>query len=447
MYVGLVALGAAVVVLLEVIFGPIKGVDLGTLVLLATLFVVAESIGTMVDSGKTGISPSSAASLAAAVLVGPFGAAIVGFSSVLVIRRQDLVKRLFNGAQFGLAGYVSGYVFKLLGGRVGVPGEEAFPWAILPFMVAVLVYSACNTVLVTGLMWCLGELRIQRPRRMRWRPLATLELSSIGYAMLGLFIAAIWGAVGPFAVLLVLLPLFIARWAFDQYVFQQRAHDATLATLCQAVETKDYYTRGHCMRVAKAAGMIAEELGMPVERAQTMRYAGMLHDIGKLGVPTKILQKAGKLTEDEFAAIQLHPMRGYEIVREIDFLDEALAGIMHHHERMDGGGYPMGLAGEEIPEAARLVSVADVFDCLTSTRSYRTAWSAADAIAELRRCAGTQFDPRMVEALVRAVDREGWEVPDLVEPMKDECEQIAEREQGKAGTGAPVRVAGETSRS
>ncbi|WP_349497184.1 HD-GYP domain-containing protein [Nocardiopsis ansamitocini] len=425
------------------VLGPFDGIDPGTLVLLAVLFVVAESISTLVHRGKTGISPSSSASLAAVVLVGPVGAAIVGFASCLIFRRQDLVKRLFNGGQFAFAGYAAGHVFQMLGGGVGVPDEDAFPWIVLPFAVAVLAYSLLNSLLVAGLLWCLGAVRIQRPRRVMWRPLATLELSSLGYGMLGLFIAAIWGAVGPFAVLLVLIPLFIARWAFDQYVSQQRAHDSTLATLCQAVETKDYYTRGHCMRVAKAAGMIADELGMSAERVQTMRYAGMLHDIGKLGVPTKILQKAGKLTEDEFAAIQLHPMRGYEIVREIDFLDEALAGIMHHHERMDGGGYPMGLAGEEIPEAARLVSVADVFDCLTSTRSYRTAWSAEDAIIELRRCAGTQFDPRMVEALVRAVDREGWEVPDLVEPDEDECVTHHEPE----APAASVRVAGETTRS
>ena len=164
-----------------------------------------------------------------------------------------------------------------------------FRWILLPFTSS--VQRSLATPADGRVMWSLGELRLKRPRHMRWRPLATLELSSIGYAMLGLFIAAIWGAVGPFAVLLVLLPLFIARWAFDQYVFQQRAHEATLATLCQAVETKDYYTRGHCMRVAKAAAMIAEELGMSAERVQTMRYAGMLHDIGKLGVPTKILQR------------------------------------------------------------------------------------------------------------------------------------------------------------
>ena len=132
---------------------------------------------------------------------------------------------------------------------------------------------------------------------------------------------------------------------------------------------------------------------MRPERVGAMRYAGMLHDVGKLGVPTRVLQKSGDLTEEEFAAIQLHPMRGLEIVRDIGFLDEALAGIMHHHERMDGTGYPMGLAGSEIPEFARVISVADAFDSMTSTRSYRARARRARPIAELRRCAGTHFDP------------------------------------------------------
>ena len=137
----------------------------------------------------------------------------------------------------------------------------------------------------------------------------------------------------------------------------------------------------------------------------------MLHDVGKLGVPTKVLQKDGPLTEEEYAAIQLHPMRGLEIVRGIDFLDEAFAGIMHHHERQDGKGYPMGLAGDEIPEFARIIAVADAFDSMTSDRSYRNASPVEVAMAELRKNAGTQFDPVMVNAFIKAVDRDGWDPP------------------------------------
>ncbi len=413
-YIGIVVVSAVVVMFV----GPYTGLDLRTLALMAVLFVVAESISTAVlTSVRAGISPSSAVSLAAVVLVGPVGAAVVGFASCLVIRRQSLIKRVFNGAQFALAAYAAGHVYLLLGGTVGEPGREDFPAIVVPYVAAVLAHSLINSALIAVLMWTLGDLWPQGPRgRFHWRPLLAVELSSMGYQMLGLAIAAVWGGLGLVAPLLVLLPMFIARWTFAQQQDEVRAHEATLATLCQAVETKDYYTRGHCMRVAEGAAMIARELGMPAERVQKIRYAGMLHDIGKLGVPTRVLQKTGKLTDEEYATIKLHPTRGYEIVREISFLDEALAGIRHHHERLDGRGYPMGLVGMEIPESARIISVADVFDCLTSTRSYRKAWSVEEAIVELRACAGTQFDPRMVEALVRAVEREGWETPDVTEP-------------------------------
>src|SRR6516164_10553670 len=149
---------------------------------------------------------------------------------------------------------------------------------------------------------------------------------------------------------------------------------------------------------------------MSSDRTDAISIAGMLHDVGKLRVPTHVLQKTGALTEDEYAAIQLHPMRGLEIVREIGFLYEALNGIMHHHERIDGRGYPMGLAGHEIPEFARVLAVADAFDSMTSTRSYRGARPVSEAIEELRKWSGTQFDPVFVAAFVAALKREGWQL-------------------------------------
>jgi HD-GYP domain-containing protein (c-di-GMP phosphodiesterase class II) len=162
--------------------------------------------------------------------------------------------------------------------------------------------------------------------------------------------------------------------------------------------------------------MIARQIGMRSDRAEAVTFAGMLHDVGKLGVPTTVLQKDGPLTEEEYAAIQLHPMRGLEIVRQIGFLNEALTGIMHHHERMDGRGYPMGFAGPEIPEFARIIAVADAFDSMTSTRSYRKARRIGEAIAELHNAAGSQFDPKIVDAFVAALNREGWQLPRPVRP-------------------------------
>ncbi|GAA4893749.1 HD-GYP domain-containing protein [Streptomonospora salina] len=440
-YVGLVVLGAVA----AVAFGPHAGIDPATLALVVVLYVVTESISTAMHNGKAAISPGAAASLAAVVLVGPVGAAAGALCAApFVLRRQNLVKRMFNGGQLALVGYAAGHAFLALGGQVGPPDRADFPWVLVPFCAALAVYGTVNALLVGLLMWCLGEVRLESPRRVRWRTLATLELAALGYGMLGLFIAVVWGVIGAPAILLVLLPLFIARWAFDQCIAEQRAHEATLATLCQAVETKDYYTRGHCMRVSKGASMIAQQLGMPAERVQTIRYAGMLHDVGKLGVPTKVLQKPDRLTEEEFAAIQLHPMRGYEIVREIGFLDEALGGIMHHHERMDGSGYPMGLAGTDIPEFGRIISVADAFDCMTSTRSYRKARSIEEAFAELRNGAGTQFDPTMVAALITAVDRDGWDLPDAVEPPGDGSAVVAQQDHDDPSV--PLRVVREAER-
>ncbi|MGH3421456.1 MAG: HD-GYP domain-containing protein, partial [Streptosporangiaceae bacterium] len=149
-------------------------------------------------------------------------------------------------------------------------------------------------------------------------------------------------------------------------------------------------------------------------------------------------QKTGKLTEEEYAAIQLHPMRGLDIVREIGFLDEALAGIMHHHERIDGRGYPMGLAGDEIPEFARVLAVADAFDSMTSTRSYRGARPIQEAIAELRKWSGTQFDPAFVDAFVAAVKQHGWQQPEAPAAPDDELTALAAQDHDDPS--APLRV-------
>ncbi|MFC4061423.1 HD-GYP domain-containing protein [Planomonospora corallina] len=383
--------------------------DWSTLLVLALLFLVCESMPTLLSVRQAAVSVSFSAALAAVVLVGPEGAALVGMTAVLSVRPGlPLVKRLFNGAQFAICGYGAGWVYTRLGGPVAVPDAAGtdFSDLIVPFAGAAAVFVPLNLALIAVVLALTGQ-----ADQVPLRGLAQFLVSYLGYATFGLLIAGLWATVASIAAVLVLIPLFVARWAFGQYLAQQRSYDATIAALCQAVETKDYYTRGHCTRVSRASGMIAEEIGMGSERLRAIRYAGMLHDVGKLGVPTKVLQKEGPLTEEEFAAIQLHPMRGLEIVRGIDFLDEAFAGIMHHHERQDGKGYPMGLAGDEIPEFARIIAVADAFDAMTSDRSYRNARPVEVAAQELRKGAGTQFDPVMVAAFLKALERHGWEAP------------------------------------
>lgn len=409
------------------------------LAVLAVLFLICDSAPALLNVERARVSLSFAAGLASVVLLGPAGAALLGLCAVVTGQRLFApVKRLFNGAQFALCGFAAGTVFDALGGRKVKPGEVEWVQHVLgPFVGALVTFVMVNLLLVAGILLLSKQATFSE----LLHESGQLVFSCLGYGMFGLLIAGLWSKVGPFAAVLVLLPLFIARWALEQTRAQQQAHAATLAALCQAVETKDYYTRGHSERVSRGSVMIAEEIGMRSDRVEAIRYAGMLHDVGKLGVPTKVLQKSGSLTEEEFAAIQLHPMRGLEIVREIGFLDEALAGIMHHHEKMNGRGYPMGLAGDEIPEFARVISVADAFDSMTSTRSYRAARTIEEAVEELKRGAGDHFDPGIVEAFLRALERDGWEPPKPVVLPEDDVVETTQQDHDDPST--PIKVAGD----
>jgi len=432
LYIGVIVIAAAIVTG----YGPHRDVAWSRLAVLAVLFLVCESTPTAILPRQVAWSPGYAATLASVVLVGPWGAAIVGLVSAFSLRRGlKPAQRVFNGAMYALSAYAAGRVYLALGGVVGIPPHNSFPQIIGPFVGAAAAHIVVNYGMVSVVLWLTSGGESGR-RLLNLR----LSLPDLGYAVFGLLIAALWSVVGAFAAILVLIPLFVARWAIAQFANQQRAYEATLRVLCQAVETKDFYTRGHSERVSRGSVMIARAIGMRPERVEAIRYAGMLHDVGKLGVPTKVLQKTGKLTEEEYAAIQLHPMRGLEIIKEIGFLDEALAGIMHHHERIDGCGYPMGLAGDEIPEFARVLAVADAFDCMTSTRSYRGARSIAEAITELHNCSGTQFDPAFVDALVAAVERDGWQTPDT--PVPPPGERIEAAAHDHDDPAAPLRVMG-----
>ena len=177
------------------------------------------------------------------------------------------------------------------------------------------------------------------------------------------------------------------------------------SALALAVDAKDSYTRSHCQTVSQLCAVIADELGLDGDAVGRVRLAGLLHDVGKIGVPDAILNKPAALTDAEYELMKRHSLLGSDIVEAAEMHDEA-RWVRHHHERYDGGGYPDGLAGGEIPIESRIILVADAFEAMTSDRPYRKAPGLDFALGELRRHAGTQFDPRVVEALCRALDRE-----------------------------------------
>jgi len=174
--------------------------------------------------------------------------------------------------------------------------------------------------------------------------------------------------------------------------------------LAATVDAKDHYTYGHSKKVSQYAVAIAEALNLSPDKVSTVRAAGLLHDIGKIAVPDQILNKAGPLTEEEFEPIRAHPELGMEILKHVIDLVNCLPAILHHHEQFDGSGYPRGLKGDDIPLEARILAIADVYDAITSIRPYRNQLTSQEALTELRRCAGTQFDPELVKIFCQAIE-------------------------------------------
>ena len=170
---------------------------------------------------------------------------------------------------------------------------------------------------------------------------------------------------------------------------------------------KDSSTEEHTRRVATLAVEVGEALGLPAPRLRDLAIGGLLHDVGKLSVPTAILQKPGPLDDDEFGVIKRHPERGKELLAELGGFDDRVTHlVLDHHERLDGTGYPRGLVGADLDVETRILAVCDVYDALVSPRVYRGAWSSGRALALLREESGTAFDPRCVAALVSVVSRD-----------------------------------------
>ncbi len=182
-----------------------------------------------------------------------------------------------------------------------------------------------------------------------------------------------------------------------------------MLSLAAALEARDDETETHALRVSIYSERLAEQLRVDApETLQRLRWGALLHDVGKIGLPDAVLRKPGPLTPEEWRLVRRHPEIGHELVRRLDFLGDALNIVRFHHERYDGGGYPRGLRGEEIPLGARIFAVVDTFDAITSDRPYRRRRSYREALEEIRRAAGGQLDPTVVAAFGRVPPQE-WE--------------------------------------
>ena len=357
------------------------------------------------DSGA--LSLGFAITFAALLRLGPHGALVIGsigcLSSCLYPHCQRGFQIAFNVAVAALSSWLAGLTFLWL----NMGGLELHPLQTLPAIAAAsLVYFALNTLATaTVIALCAG----QNPYTF-WRDQVLWTAPSyFAGACIGTLVAVACGSHSW------LLPLFITPVAWLTYqayaVTTGRAQErqrhieslanlylGTIQSLALAIDAKDQYNHQHILRVQRYAVAIARHMGLPENDLEAVNTGALLHDIGKLGVPDYVLLKPGRLNEEEFAKIKKHPEIGAAILESVEFPWPVLPVVRSHHERWDGAGYPDGLKGEEIPLTARILAVADVYDALTSTRSYRTAWTPEAALEEIQRAAGTHFDPEVVSA-------------------------------------------------
>jgi putative nucleotidyltransferase with HDIG domain len=187
---------------------------------------------------------------------------------------------------------------------------------------------------------------------------------------------------------------------------QKKISEQAARTILKALDAKDSYTFGHSMRVAYFSLVTGQEAGLSSEEMSVLEMSAIFHDIGKIGTPDAVLNKPSRLDEDEFQIMKQHPEKSFEILKEFPMFDKIAENARYHHERFDGKGYPIGLKGDEIPICARIILIADTFDAMTSTRSYRKGLSYEVAYEELLQFSGSQFDPKMVRYFIQGMKKE-----------------------------------------
>jgi len=387
------------------------------------------------------------------VLGGMWGLALVVPLAVLASAvgvERPFYKTAFNFGALMIAGTATVLVFHVAGTTSDV---EAWPAVLFVAILAALVNYAINGALVAAAVGLSTGVSIRKiwVEHCMW-----LWPHYLVLGVLGLAIASAYSAIGVWGILVFLFPPLTMRLSLKQYLDRttkgvldlreahgelqtahgeltsalsdlDRAYDGTLRALVSALDARDSETGGHSTRVADLTAAIAEEMGIPrdSEQGKIIAWGALLHDVGKIAVPDAILRKPGKLSDDEWDAMRTHARAGYDIIRSVEFLAPASQIVLAHHERYDGGGYPRGLAGEEIPRGARIFMIADTFDAITSKRPYKAALPAEEALAEILRHSGTQFDPACVEAFLAVYRKRFVPHPNVVAASRKRADRMS----------------------
>ncbi|HYP42367.1 MAG TPA: diguanylate cyclase, partial [Chloroflexia bacterium] len=408
-----------------------SGIDLAALILLAALATGAEWLQINLYGPDT-LSVSVAVMFTAALVAGMPGVACVSAAIALVHyfrKRPQLYKTLFNWSTHVLAALPPAAIISALQFNVGI---ENLVLLAIPITIAALIYFVVDTGLIaTAIALSSNTSPIAAWReRFQWLTTHYLVLCTIG-----LFLGLAYKAQGPLGVSIFALPMIMMRYSQQQYVERTedsvrelrrmnqeltRANNEVMSasqsmkelneelflTLAKIIDARDPYVGGHANKVGDYAVAIAKELNLAPERMEPLRQAGFLHDIGKIAISEAILHKPAKLTDEEYEYIKTHAPIGGEFLQMCRALRHLAPFVRHHHERWDGKGYPDMLKGEDIPLESRILAICDAAEAMASDRPYRKGMSLTEMLVEIKRCAGTQFDPEVAKAFITVVERE-----------------------------------------
>lgn len=400
--------------------------DWSGLLLFAVLAMLVEYLAVEIYVRETTVSTSAALLICGTLLFGPLGAIVLGPIIALASfykHNQRLRALIFNSGNHVFAGLLAAGLF-----RVAAPLllEETLPGLLVVGALAGGAVFVSTTYLLTAIIIVSSGGNFLDVWRERFRWLAFY------YLVLGLVAAGLvfsYRTAGISGIVVVVAPLFMLRYSQKQYLdhttkmvtqlrganndLLQQANEITrlsedlLLTLARSVDLRDPYVMEHSKNVVRYALYIAEEMKLPGEQLELVRKAGLLHDIGKLGVAEQILFKPSRLSVEEYEVVKRHADIGAELIQGCHSLHALIPIVRHHHERYDGSGYPDSLAGEEIPLEARILCLADAVEAMASDRPYRLAMSVEEIVDEVLQCAGTQFDPQIVQAFVRVARKKG----------------------------------------
>lgn len=407
--------------------------DLLGLLLFASLAAISElSSVELFRSSHANVSVSMIIAIASILVLGPFGVVFVQMVSGVMTgvkmafgqkerqankRASWLRQSSFNFGMFVTAAFAAGWVYILSGGTIE---KVVFSSNLIPLLLAVTTYVVVNLTLLLGVI----ILQTGRNPIEVWSQDFSwgVPINILGGILGGAVLAFAYEAFSILGLMVFFLPVLMNSYSFRLYANNMRAivdrleelnrnlDEANIGlfhTLGAVIDAYDVYTSGHSAQVALYVKALGERLGRPKKELDLLFKAGLIHDLGKIGITDTIISKQGPLTEEEFSIVKRHSLIGADIVGQMKGLHELVPLVKHHHERWDGEGYPDGLNGEAIPLGARILALADSLDTMFSDRPYHQTRSLNEVVEEVQRCSGTQFDPQVVAAFLALARERG----------------------------------------